>query len=164
MRDGIVTIVDYSPEHHDAFRQMNVDWLERYNLMESHDMLMLDNPQSTVIDRGGFIWIAIVDGKIVGSSAIVKEGEGEYELAKMAVIPEYQGRGISRLLIEKSLNKAKQAGAHRVTLFSNHQLTNAISLYEKYGFRHIPVEGSPFATADVKMELLLDSKENTKVK
>ncbi|WP_315815430.1 hypothetical protein [Paraflavitalea speifideaquila] len=43
--------------------------------------------------------------------------------------------------------------SQKLTLFSNSQLKTAIGLYEKYGFRHVKVEHSPFATADVKMEL-----------
>jgi hypothetical protein len=34
-------------------------------------------------------------------------------------------------------------------------LKTALALYEKYGFQHVAVEDSPFATADVKMELVL---------
>ena len=73
----------------------------------------------------------------------------------MSVAKEFRGRGISRSLIEKCLEKAKQLEAKKILLFSNHQLLTAISLYEKYGFRHIEVKDSPFATADIKMELIL---------
>ena len=73
----------------------------------------------------------------------------------MAVTTLWQGKGISKLLLEKCLGTAKNAGAERITLFSNHKLQTAINLYEKYGFRHIEVVDSPFETADIKMELVL---------
>ena len=73
----------------------------------------------------------------------------------LVVTPEWQGHGISKMLIEKCLDAAKQAGAERVTLFSNSQLQTAIHLYEKYGFRHVEVTDAPYETADVKMELIL---------
>jgi N-acetylglutamate synthase-like GNAT family acetyltransferase len=117
--------------------------------------MVLDDPRGTILDRGGYIWLAKADDRIAGSAALMKEHDGEYELAKMAVTAEYRGRGISKLLIETCLNKAKTIHAKKISLFSNHQLLTALKLYEKYGFRRIPVKDSPFETADVKMELLL---------
>jgi ribosomal protein S18 acetylase RimI-like enzyme len=73
----------------------------------------------------------------------------------MAVSPPHQGKGISKLLMDQCLARAKQVGAKKLTLYSNSQLLAAISLYLKYGFKQVPLENSPFVTADVKMELLL---------
>jgi putative acetyltransferase len=67
----------------------------------------------------------------------------------------YQGKGISKLLIATCIDKAKKIGASKLELFSNHQLTTALGLYEKYGFTHVDVTNSPFETADVKMEMNL---------
>ena len=73
----------------------------------------------------------------------------------MFVTKKLRGRGISKLLIEECIAKAKELKAKKIILFSNHQLTSALGLYEKYGFTHVAVEDSPFETADVKMELIL---------
>lgn len=150
-----VNIIPYTDAHHEAFRQLNLEWLENYNLLESHDLMVLDDPQGTIIGRGGYIWLAELDGKIIGSAALVKEREGEYELAKMAVTASYRGKGISKLLMDTCLAAAREIGAVRISLFSNHQLTTALKLYEKYGFRHVAVYDSPFETADVRMEMTL---------
>src|SRR4051812_37188827 len=120
-------IIPYSSEHKMDFRRLNLEWLEHYNLIESHDLELLDDPQGTILDGGGAIYLAEYNGKIIGSAALVPEEDGVYELAKMAVTPEFRGNGISRMLIEKCLARAKQLKAVRVTLFSNHQLTTAIS-------------------------------------
>jgi N-acetylglutamate synthase-like GNAT family acetyltransferase len=79
-----------------------------------------------------------------------------YELAKMAVTRDFQGRGISKMLIEKCLDTARKLKAKKITLFSNHQLQTALHLYQQYGFRHVEVKDSPFETADVRMELELE--------
>lgn len=150
-----IKIIPYRSEHHAIFKQLNLEWLDKYNLTESHDLMVLDDPQTTILDRGGFIWLAVADNKVVGSAALMKEHEGEYELAKMAVTAGYRGKGISKLLIEACLAKAKEIGAKKLSLFSNHQLQTALKLYEKYGFYYVEVEDSPFETADVKMELIL---------
>lgn len=130
-------------------------WLEQYQLLEEYDLEVLNNPQKKIIDGGGHIYLAIEDDVLAGSAAIIFVEEGVYELAKMAVAPVYRGRGLSRLLIEKCLEKARLLGAKTIMLYSNSQLTTAITLYEKYGFRHVALEDSPFVTADVKMELSL---------
>ena len=150
-----IRIIPYSVRHEQDFKRLNLEWLDKYHLTESHDLMVLDDPQGTILDRGGAIFLAEVDGQIVGSAALMLEHEGVYELAKMAVTQDFQGLGISRKLIEECLNKAKEFKARKLTLFSNHQLTTAISLYKKYGFRHVEVKDSPFETADVKMELEL---------
>jgi len=150
-----INIIPYRSEHHALFKQLNLEWLEHYHLVESHDLMILDDPEGTVLQNGGFIWMAEVDGKIVGCAGLMKESEGEFELIKMTVTEDYRGKGISRLLIEQCLATAKEIGAKKVSLFSNHQLRTALSLYEKYGFYHVEVVNSPMETADVRMELML---------
>ena len=148
-------IIPYRREHHAIFKQLNLEWLDYYHLTESHDLMILDDPEGQVIGKGGFIWMAEADGKIVGSAGLMKEEEGVYELVKMAVTKGFRGQGIARLLIERCLYNAREIGAKKVTLFSNHQLQTAIGLYEKYGFHHTALVNSPMETADVRMELIL---------
>lgn len=148
-------IIEYEDRYQPAFKELNVEWLDRYNLKEPRDLEALDNPRAAILDHGGVIYLAHYNGEIVGSAALIKEHDNVVELAKMSVAPNYRNLGISKLLMDKCLEKAKEMKASKIVLFSNHQLKTAIALYKKYGFRHIPVEDSPFLTADVKMELIL---------
>lgn len=152
----MINIILYEDRYASDFRRINLEWLDKYHLTESHDLMVLDDPRGTIIDRGGIIYLAQAGDEIVGSAALMKEGEGEYEFAKMAVTPAWQGKGISRMLIDQCMKTARDWNARKLSLFSNSQLKTAISLYEKYGFRHVKVEHSPFTTADVKMELELN--------
>lgn len=155
MNSTPVLIIDYDDRFHFHFRELNVAWLEMYNLKEDRDMEVLDDPRGMILEKGGFIWLAKCDDDIVGTSALIMEHNGTYELAKMSVSPAWQGKGISKMLIEKCLDKARELGAKRLELFSNSQLKAALKLYENYGFRYVEVTDSPFATADIKMELVL---------
>jgi len=150
---NMIELIEYSDKYHSDFRRINLEWLDKYNLTESHDLMVLDDPKGTILDRGGFIWLAKAGDEIIGSAALMNEGHGIFELAKMTVTKNWQGRGISKTLIETCLKKAKEIGVKKLTLFSNHQLQTALKLYEKYGFKNVEVKDSPFATADVKMEL-----------
>ena len=151
--EDIIEIIVYDEKYHSDFRKLNLEWLDKYNLTESHDLMVLDDPKGTILDRGGFIWLAKAGDEIIGSAALMNEGHGIFELAKMSVTKNWQGKGISKMLVETCLKKAKETGARKLTLFSNHQLQTALKLYEKYGFKNVEVKDSPFETADVKMEL-----------
>jgi GNAT superfamily N-acetyltransferase len=132
-----------------------MEWLDKHGLTESHDLEILDDPQSAVLDGGGCIFLAIDEEKVVGTAGLVKESATDFELVKMAVDPAYRGQGISKLLLARCIEEARQAGAHTVFLFSSSKLQVAIRLYEQFGFRHVDVVDSPFMTADIKMALSL---------
>jgi putative acetyltransferase len=151
-----IEIISYDNQYQPVFKALNAEWLERYKLMEQHDLDMLDDPQGVIIKSGGVIFLARAGAEIIGSAALIHEHNGVYELAKMVVAEAHRSKGISKLLIDRCIQEAKKLGANKIILFSNHQLKTALSLYEKYGFRYIPVEGSPFLTADIKMELVLE--------
>lgn len=152
----MIELIEYSDKFAKDFKQLNLEWLDKYHLTESHDLLLLDDPQSTILNSGGIIYLAQAEGGIVGTAALIKEPDGVFELAKMAVTTSWQGKGIGKLLIEKCIGKARELGAIKICLFSNHQLQKAIEMYRKFGFKDVPIINSPFATADVKMELLLE--------
>lgn len=151
--DNAVEIIEYDEKYHSDFKRMNLDYLDKYNLTESHDMIILDNPEEIVIGRGGFIWLAKAGNEIVGTVGIMPEGHGIFELIKMCVAESWRGKGISKLLMETCLQKVKELEGEKLFLFSNHQLQTALKLYTKYGFKNVEVTDSPFETADVKMEL-----------
>jgi putative acetyltransferase len=148
-----VEIIGYDDKYHSEFKRMNLDYLDKYHLTESHDMLILDDPRKTVLENDGFLWLAKAGDEIVGTVGLLNEGEGTFELIKMCVAETWRGKGISKLLMETCLRKVKELGGKKLILFSNHQLQTALKLYTKYGFKNVEVKDSPFETADVRMEL-----------
>ena len=148
-----IEIIGYEKKYHADFKKLNLDYLDQYNLTESHDLIILDNPEEIVIGNGGFLWLAKAGDEIVGTVGIMPEGHGIFELIKMCVAENWRGRGISKLLMETCLQKVRELGGKKLILFSNHQLQTALKLYTKYGFKNVEVTDSPFETADVKMEL-----------
>jgi len=150
-----VEIIGYETMYAGDFKKLNLEWLDKYGLTEEADLLMLDYPEREILGTGGVIYLAKVGESIAGSAALINEGKGVFELAKMAVTDDHKGKGISKLLIERCLEKARELEAKKIYLQSNSQLTTAIGLYEKYGFKHVPVVDSHYATADVMMEKIL---------
>jgi N-acetylglutamate synthase-like GNAT family acetyltransferase len=96
----------------------------------------------------------------VGCCALLAMGDCTFEVAKMSVSENLRGRGIGRQLLIYTIEHARTIGAARLYLETNSKLVNAIHLYESVGFRHVPanrVKPSPYARANVYMEMLLDS-------
>ena len=92
----------------------------------------------------------------------MRHGGGVYELAKMAVSPRAQGRGYGDLLVGAAVEFARAAGAEVLMLLSNSRLQTALRLYEKHGFRHVPVSaGRHYARVDVQMELRLAARPSS---
>ncbi|HVI47721.1 MAG TPA: bifunctional helix-turn-helix transcriptional regulator/GNAT family N-acetyltransferase [Chitinophaga sp.] len=155
-REGrLVEIVDYQPKYHHDFRNLNVEWITRLFTMEASDYKALDHPKEHILSKGGYILMALYDGEPVGTCALIKMDDHSYELAKMAVTERVRGKGIGYLLGKAIIDKAKGLGAKRLYLGSNTVLKPAISLYHKLGFKKIKGEPSPYARANVHMELWL---------
>ncbi len=152
-----VTVREFEPGDEVAFRELNEEWITRYFAMEAKDREALYDAHSHILTPGGRIFFAVMDGQCVGCCALVRCGDGDFEVAKMAVTATRQGSGIGRTLLSAVIESARLSGAHRLHLETNHILTPAIRLYESLGFRHVtPTVPSPYARADVFMELLLD--------
>ncbi|HJP63178.1 MAG TPA: helix-turn-helix domain-containing GNAT family N-acetyltransferase [Mucilaginibacter sp.] len=150
---GKVEIIDYTPEHKQAFKQLNEEWITQYFRMEESDHKALDHPDEYIIDKGGHIFMAVYEGDVVGACAIIKMDDKKFELAKMAVSPKAQGKSVGTLLGRACINKAKELGADTVYLESNTMLKPAINLYHKLGFEKITGPPSPYERSNIQMEL-----------
>lgn len=148
-------IIPFDPAHSAAFRSLNLDWIRVHWEPEPSDYKVLDNPQSSIIDQGGYIAIAVLGREVVGTCALMKMDDTTFELAKMTVSDAHRGAGIGRKLANDVIEKARALGAERVYLESNTVLEPAIRLYRELGFNEIAAQPSPYDRANIQMELLL---------
>jgi GNAT superfamily N-acetyltransferase len=81
----------------------------------------------------GPVWVAEMDGRIVGTVAAVEKQNGVY-LRSMAVLPSTRGAGAGRLLLRTVEEFAIARRATRLFLSTTPFLTAAIRLYESAGF------------------------------
>lgn len=150
-------IIPFKKEYSTYFKDLNVDWLQKYFVVEPHDADLLENCEASIINNGGFIFFTAINTKIVGCFALIKKGENIYELGKMAVSPEYQGRKIGQKMMDYALMFGKEKNWEKVILYSNTKLVNAIHIYRKYGFKEVPLEkNTPYLRSNIKMELNLN--------
>jgi DNA-binding MarR family transcriptional regulator/predicted GNAT family N-acyltransferase len=153
LRAAEVEVVAYRAEWARHFERINAEWLERYFAIEAVDRAMLGDPQTHVLDPGGAILFAALDGEVIGTCALLKEAPGVYELSKMAVETGYRGVGAGRKLLEAAVAEFERRRGRTLFLESNRKLAPALRLYETGGFVHQPAPrpGSHYQRADVYM-------------
>ena len=149
-------IIPFQEKYAGDFKQLNIDWLRQYFVTEPYDEYQLSYPGEEIIDKGGYIFLAKEKEKIIGTVALMKETDTSFELTKMSVTKDSQGKGVSKLLMETCVNLAKEKKWDRLFLYSNTILVPAIQLYRRYGFREIQLEmKSHYSRTNIKMELKL---------
>ena len=148
-----INILEYKKEYQPYFEKFNRAWIEEWFTMEPLDAWVLTNPEDAILKDGGKILMASFNGEIAGTVALRKLSEGVFEFTKMAVGENYRRKGIAEALTYASFDKAKELGATKVILYSNTKNAAAIKLYEKIGFKHLPVENDVYVRANVKMEI-----------
>ena len=147
-----IEIIDFTNELRDPIKSLNYEWLEKYFRVEEGDVVSLSNPKKYIIDKGGFIFYARLDNKIVGTISLLKRADTIYELGKMAVTASAKGLGIGTILLEHCLYEAKQKQIKTLILYSNTILQSAMHLYRKYGFVEVELESDLYERANIKME------------
>ncbi|MDE6491076.1 MAG: GNAT family N-acetyltransferase [Muribaculaceae bacterium] len=116
-----IEVVDYRPEHLMTFKRLNIMWINSHWSLEPHDLEVLNDPEASILSKGGHIFVALVNGKPMGVVALCRMDGSEYdfELAKLAVDPASRGTGIGEMVCRHALERARQLGAKKIFLESN---------------------------------------------
>ena len=152
-----VRVVPYAPRHRERFRELNLAWISEHFRVEEADRRALDDPEGYILGHGGCILMAEAEGRIVGGCALLRNDDGSFELAKMAVEHAVRGMGVGRALGNAAIARARALGARYVELLSNTRLTPAIALYRSLGFVEAPLPANDYERANIKMILELRS-------
>ena len=157
-RQNTIKIVDYSRKLKKHFKDLNLEWLNKYFEVEKADEMILNNPEKYIINKGGFILFAKAEDKICGTVAVKRNSDSEYEMTKMAVSEEYQGKKIGKKLAKEAIKKAKSLGAAKIVLETSLRLEKAVKLYRKLGFEEVNYDTNTktrYERPTIKMELKL---------
>lgn len=159
-----IQIVAYQPKYQSAFKSLNEEWISNYFEIEEIDRKTLNNPEEYIINKGGKVFVALYKGEPVGVCALIKMdgSDYDYEMAKMAVATEAQGKNIGWLLGQAVIDSAKELGATKIYLESNTILKPAINLYYKMGFRKITGRPTPYKRVNIQMEFVLNARKQRK--
>jgi ribosomal protein S18 acetylase RimI-like enzyme len=80
-------------------------------------------------------YVAEEGDKFISTATSNNYDENIWSIQAVYTLPEFRGKGLSETLIRKLIDEAGQKGAKLITLGVNQKNSNAISLYEKLGFK-----------------------------
>lgn len=120
-----------------------------FGILEEYDLSV--DPENTDSDleniernysnnKGIFDVIQNPEGEIIASTGLYRINAKTCELRKMYLRKSYRGMGLGKFLLDHSIDEAKRLGYKKIILETASVLKEAISLYEKYGFRQYKPE------------------------
>ncbi|MFZ2177113.1 MAG: GNAT family N-acetyltransferase [Rhodococcus sp. (in: high G+C Gram-positive bacteria)] len=94
----------------------------------------------------GDVWVAVSDGKVVGSVTIAEPsspyadvaGPGELEFRMLAVSPDARGVGVGSALVRHVLDVAYDRGDRAVVMSTQKEMEAARRIYDRNGFVPAP--------------------------
>ena len=92
----------------------------------------------SVLNQPGSIRVvAVEDGKIAGYAILLPLSRTQADIETIAVLPEFQGKGISDRMMEYLEEKAMERGIEEIILEVRDKNFRAIAFYRKKGYREI---------------------------
>lgn len=127
--------VEYgSPEYHQATQL-------RYRLFyQEHNIPLASILDSKEKRNRHLVITANPDNKVLAYGQLVQNSLEECQIHQMVVEPEYQGKGLGKLILQTLITKTIQQGASSLVL--NARITK-VGFYQKFGFKTI---GEVFAS------------------
>jgi putative acetyltransferase len=106
--------------------------------------------------HGSIYFVAEQGGQILGGAGIYPSPglpEHTCELVKMYLTSSARGKGLGKLLIDKSLEFARDFGYRQVYIETMPELRKAVSIYEKFGFEYLtgPLGNTGHFSCDIWM-------------
>lgn len=117
--------------------------IETYHLAEAAqiDYMAFDSPWHMTtrevrmaVRAGSYNTVAVLDGRVVGYQVATLYGNSGH-LARLAVHPNVQGRGIGGALVVDMLRWFNRRNIHHITVNTQHTNVRSLRLYERYHFR-----------------------------
>lgn len=150
-----------APEELDAARAIIREYAESLGVDLSFQALdaELANLPGEYAQPRGTLLLATVDGALAGCCALKPLDDADYpnacEMKRLYVRKAFRGFGLGRLLVENTLDAARQAGYACVLLDTLDDMEAARALYEELGFEeippyyHNPIAGSHYLKAEI---------------
>ena len=155
-KEDCISIESFKKEYISDFYTLNKKWIEESWQLEESDINDLSNPKKYIIDKGGEVFFAIKNNKVIATAAMVYMNNRIFELAKMTVEQESRRLGVANQLMDQCIDFAKENNALKIVLITNSSLIIARNLYDKYGFKEIALDSDKYGDrGNVKMTLNL---------
>jgi putative acetyltransferase len=123
VRELVIGVLNGEGFEYDPVKDFDLDDIEKYYLM-----------------NGGIFYTGIMNGDIIGTSAVRKIDDSKCEIKRIYLKKEFRGRGFGRELFFKALEYAEK-NFSTVVLKTDAGLKDSINMYLKNGFSVVKKEG-----------------------
>ena len=155
---GLVLFPAESPVQISQARELFLEYAKSLGFslcFQNFDQELADLPGQYVPPEGRLL-LAECDGQLAGCIALHKLSDGICEMKRLYLRPQFRGRGLGRVLVDRIMGEARQIGYERMRLDTVEPvMKDAVAMYRKIGFR----ETAPYCTnpmpGTLYMELLL---------
>ena len=148
-------IIEYKNAYKQDFIDLNIDWIKRFFVPEEADYEVLNQIES-LLDSGSMIYFALEDNHVLATCMAMPLGDDVWEICKLAATGQSTGKGAGSAVFKASMDYAIEHGAKKLTLISNRILKPALHIYQKYGFKEVPLNKDywGFERADIEFEYI----------
>ena len=105
---------------------------------EPEDLRAMADPLAFYGESGGAVFLATLEGEVVGAVAVKGLGAAGFEFCKLVVTEAARGHGAGRALVDACLAYAAEQGGPWLWLQSFNKLDVALGLYRRMGFADAP--------------------------
>ena len=133
-----------------------VTWLGVNLCFQNYDKEVAELPGEYVPPTGR-LYLANEDHEIAGCIALRKLDEGICEMKRLYVRPQFRGKRLGRMLVDKIIEDAREIGYSRMRLDTLlGKMDQAIAMYRSLGFKDIeryydnPYETAAFMELDLR--------------
>ena len=124
----------YKPRDADGVRALVEAVLPAYGLKVDFSGADSDLTDVPAHYRDGAFWVIEESGRLVGMGGLRRPEPAIGEVRKMYFLPEIRGRGLGRAMLERMVEFSRENGIRSLTLETASVLTEAVRLYERFGF------------------------------
>ena len=112
----------------------------------------------------GPMWVAEMDGRVVGTVSLTTEPEGLY-VRSMAVSPEAQGKGVGHKLLDATDDYAESTEFERIFLYTTYFVAGAKEMYAKHGYKWVRDTAADewYGTPGLEMDKRIERKKQNVV-
>lgn len=152
----VMEIVEFQKKYEKDFIELNTAWVERFFVMEQADRDVLEHVED-LLKTGAMVYFAVEDDHVLATCMAMPLGEDVWEICKLAATGQYTGKGAGSAVFKASMEYAIAHGAKKLMLISNRRLKPALHIYEKYGFKEVPLNKAywGFDRADIQFEYVV---------
>jgi len=103
------------------------------------ELVELKAPASHFRRKGGRLWVAEQEDRLIGSFGIVAtHARGVGELSKVYLARESRGMGVAKRLLDRALAFGRDRDMTAITLWTDSRFLDGHRFYERHGFRRMP--------------------------